>query len=145
MTLDPRVRLPRGGLPADDARGARALLRAMPPQRPGARLAPAPTDRGRDGADARGREALDGDEGEGRLMSRSSSTWAPPCDLPRTPDVHPAVRELVAHPVVVAGDGVDLLLHWRRRRISMPPRLSLDASRTWASGSISGSPLAAVA
>lgn len=29
-------------------------------------------------------------------MSRSSSTWAPPCDLPRTPDVHPAVRELVA-------------------------------------------------
>ena len=42
-------------------------------------------------------------------MSRSSSTWAPPCDLPRTPDVHPAVRELVAHPVVVAGDGVDLL------------------------------------
>ena len=42
-------------------------------------------------------------------MSRSSSTWAPPCDLPRTPDVHPAVRELVAHPVVVPVDGVDLL------------------------------------
>lgn len=41
-------------------------------------------------------------------MSRSSSTWAPPCDLPRTPDVHPAVRELVPSPVVVAGDGVDL-------------------------------------
>ena len=42
-------------------------------------------------------------------MSRSSSTWAPPHDLPRTPDVHPAVRELVPSPVVVAGDGVDLL------------------------------------
>ena len=42
-------------------------------------------------------------------MSRSSAHYAPPCDLPRTPDVHPAVRELVPSPVVVAGDGVDLL------------------------------------
>lgn len=42
-------------------------------------------------------------------MSRSSAHYAPPCDLPRTPDVHPAVRELVPSPVVVAGDCVDLL------------------------------------
>lgn len=49
-------------------------------------------------------------------MSRSSSTWAPPHDLPRTPDVHPAVRELVPSPVVVAGDGVDLLRAQHRER-----------------------------
>ena len=49
-------------------------------------------------------------------MSRSSAAWAITPDLPRTPDVHPAVRELVPHPVVVAGDGVDLLRAQSRPR-----------------------------
>lgn len=49
-------------------------------------------------------------------MSRSSTHYAPPCHLPRTPDVHPAVRELVPHPVVQSADGVDLLRAHNRER-----------------------------
>lgn len=49
-------------------------------------------------------------------MSRSSTHYAPPCHLPRTPAVHPAVRELVPHPVVQSADGVDLLRAHSRER-----------------------------
>jgi DNA polymerase III subunit epsilon len=49
-------------------------------------------------------------------MSRSAAHYAPPCELPRTPHVHPAVAELVARPVVQSADGVELLRPTARPR-----------------------------
>lgn len=51
-------------------------------------------------------------------MSRSAAIYSPPCELPRTPHVHPAVAELVAKPVVTPADGVDLLRQQSRPKTS---------------------------
>jgi len=51
-------------------------------------------------------------------VSRSAEHHTPAPALPRAPYVHPAVAELVAHPVVRPADGIDLLRAPQRPRLT---------------------------